>query len=145
MLNGLIGFMSTELKYGDITQKVIGCAMSVYSKMRNGYNEAIYSKCLQVEFDKEGIRYQKEFEVPVYYKEVIVGKRRVDFMIEEKIVVELKAIAELTDHHLAQTLNYLEHHKLEIGLINFGGKSLQFKRVINSKAESNPIHPSKIQ
>jgi GxxExxY protein len=138
--------MGTELKYGDTTQKIIGCAMRVHSKMRNGYNEVIYSKCLQVEFEKEGLRYQKELEVPVYYDKVVVGKRRVDFMVEEKIVVELKAIAELTDQHLAQTLNYLEHYKIGIGLlINFGSKSLQFKRVINSKAETNPIHPSKIQ
>lgn len=139
--------MEKELKYGDMTQKIIGCAMKVHARMRNGYNELIYSRCLQIEFDQQGMKYQKELEVPVLYEETVVGKRRVDFMVEDKIVVELKAIADLTDHHLAQTLNYLEHHKLEIGLlINFGSKSLQFKRVINPKlSESNPIYPLKIQ
>jgi GxxExxY protein len=136
--------METGLKYGDITQQVIGCAMKVHGKMRNGYNEAIYAQCFSIELDKAHIKYQKELDIPVYYEQVIVGRRRVDFMIEEKIVVELKAVAELTDQHLAQALNYLECHHLEIGLlINFGAKSLQFKRLINQYAveQKNRVNP----
>ena len=124
--------MSKELKYGELTEKIIGCAMKVHSKMKNGYNEVVYSRCLAIEFDKAGIKYQKELEVPIYYDEIIVSKRRVDFMVEEKVVVELKAITDLTNENLAQGLNYLECHQLEVGLlINFGTKSLQFKRLIN--------------
>ena len=137
--------MSEELKYGELTQTIIGCAMKVHSKMKNGYNELVYSRCLAIEFDKAGIKYQKELEVPIYYDEIMVSKRRVDFMVEEKVVVELKAITDLTNENLAQALNYLECHQLEIGLlINFGSKSLQFKRLINQhklRDLKNPVHP----
>jgi GxxExxY protein len=135
--------METSLKYGDVTQKIIGCAMKIHSKMRNGYNEAIYSKCLAIEMDKAQIKYQRELDVPVYYEDVIVGRRRVDFLVEDNIVVELKALAELTDQNLAQALNYLECHKLEIGLlINFGAKSLQFKRLINQERGIHRKNPA---
>lgn len=137
--------MLQDLKYAAITEKIIGCTMTVHRKMKVGYSELIYSRCLAIEFDKIGLAYQKEFELPIYYDEAIVGKRRVDFLVEDKIVVELKAISELTDKELNQSLNYLENHRKEIGLlINFGAKSLQFKRVINSKGNIetvNPINP----
>ena len=95
-------------------------------------NEVVYSSCLAIEFDKARIKYQKELEVPIYYDDIVVSKRRVDFRVENKVVVELKAITDLTNENLAQGLNYLECHQLEVGLlINFGSKSLQFKRLIN--------------
>jgi GxxExxY protein len=139
--------MGQELKYADITEKIIGCAMHVHRKMKAGYSELIYSRCLAIEFDKIHLAYKKEFELPIWYDEITVGKRRIDFMVDDKIVVELKAIAELTDKELNQTLNYLENHRQEAGLlINFGAKSLQFKRVINQKRtdlQSNPVNPYK--
>jgi GxxExxY protein len=141
--------MVMELKYADITEKIIGCAMMVHRKMRAGYSELIYSRCLAIEFDKIKLVYKKELELPIYYDETIVGKRRVDFMVEGKIVVELKAITELTDKELNQTLNYLENHRQEVGLlINFGAKSLQFKRLINQKkdfVQTDPANPYKNQ
>lgn len=134
-----------NLKYADITEKIIGCAMTVHQKMKAGYSELIYSRCLAIEFDKIHLAYKKEMELPIYYGEMIVGKRRVDFLVDDKIVVELKAISELTDKELNQSLNYLENHRKEIGLlINFGTKSLQFRRLINSKgnlAINNPANP----
>lgn len=133
--------MNEHLKYSDITEKVVGCAMRVHQKMKNGYLESVYQNCLAIELDKAGVQYTKEVELPIYYEEVKVGKRRVDFLIEEKIVVELKAQVELTNAHLAQGLNYLETHNLEIGLlINFGAKSLQFRRLINERKlqQKNP-------
>jgi len=137
--------MGIDLKYGDITEKIIGCSMIVHRKMKAGYSELIYSRCLAIEFDKISLSYKKELELPIYYDDTIVGKRRVDFMVEGKILVELKAIADLTDKELNQALNYLENHRQEVALlINFGAKSLQFKRIINSKiaaAIHNPINP----
>lgn len=134
-----------DLKYADITEKIIGCAMTVHRKMKAGYSELIYSRCLAIEFDKIHVAYKKEMELPIYYDEMIVGKRRVDFLVDDKIVVELNAISELTDKELNQSLNYLENHRKEIGLlIDFGAKSLQFRRLINSKgnlAINNPAHP----
>ena len=137
--------MALDLKYAEITEKIIGCAMMVHRKMKAGYSELIYSRCLAIEVDKIHLAYKKEMELPIYYDETIVGKRRVDFLVEDKIVVELKAISELTDKELNQSLNYLENHRREIGLlINFGAKSLQLKRLINQKktaAQNNPFNP----
>src|SRR5688572_26410488 len=139
--------MGQELKHADITEKIIGCAMQVHRKMKAGYSELIYSRCLAIEFDKIPLAYKKELELPIWYDEVVVGKRRVDFMVVDKIVVEIKAISELTDKEVNQALNYLENHRKEVGpLINFGSKSLQFKRIINQKridANNNPTNPYK--
>ena len=137
--------MAIQLKYAEITEKIIGCAMTVHRKMKAGYSELIYSRCLALEFEKIHLFYKKKMELPIYYDDTIVGKRRVDFLIEDKIVVELKAISDLTDKELNQSLNYLENHRKEIALlINFGAKSLQFKRIINSKmavTTNNPTNP----
>ena len=137
--------MGAGLLYAEITEKIIGCAMTVHRKMGSGYSELIYSRCLAIEFDKAPLAFVKEMELPIYYDEIVVGKRRVDFLVEEKIVVELKAISDLTDKELNQSLNYLENHRKKIGfLINFGTKSLQFKRLINQKrlaAQNNPSNP----
>lgn len=135
-----------SLKYSDITEKIIGCAMKVHQKMKAGYVESVYQKCVAIELKKVKFDFLQEVEVPIYCDEVLVGKRRVDFLVEEKIIVELKALSELTDQHLAQALNYLETQRLEIGLlINFGTKSLQFKRLINQRKlkqqRENPANP----
>ncbi len=131
-----------ELKHADITEKIIGCAMKVHSKMGPGYPEIIYGRCLAIEFKRISLRYEKEKNLNVYYDEFIVGGRRVDFMVEEKIVVELKALATFTDKDFVQALNYLESHREEIALlINFGAKSLQFKRIANNKSITPPENP----
>jgi GxxExxY protein len=136
--------MNQPLKYADITQKIIGCAMKVHQKMKNGYVESVYQKCLAIELTKSEIKFRQEVEMCIYYDEM-VGKRRLDFLVEEVIAVEIKAFGELTDAHLAQGINYLETQGLEIGLlINFGSKSLQFKRLINQKklVAKNPANPT---
>ena len=126
--------IKSEFKYSEITEKIIGCAMKVHKKMRSGYPELIYQRCLIIEFKKENILFQSEMEMPVFYDGIEVGKRRVDFLIDGKVILEIKALSELTDAHLAQALNYLEGFNLDIGLLlNFGGKSLEIKRVINNK------------
>lgn len=121
-------------KYSDITAKVIGCAMEVHKILGNGFQEVIYQRALESEFILQGISFQREFEMPIFYKKDQIGTRRVDFLVEDVVSIELKAIVQLEDVHLAQAINYLEAYNLEIGmLINFGAKSLQFKRLINSK------------
>ena len=118
-----------EYKYSDITEKIIGCAMKVHRQMRNGFQELIYQRCLIIEFRKIALSFLNEVELPVFYDNVEVGKRRVDLLIENKVLIEIKAVSELTNAHLAQVLNYLEVLNLEIGvLINFGAKSLEVKR-----------------
>jgi len=123
-----------EYKYSDITEKIIGCCMRVHQKMRNGYPELIYHKCLIIEFNKVPLSFSKEIELPIFYEGIEVGKRRIDFLIEQKVILEIKALSELTNSHLAQALNYLETMNMEVGLlINFGAKSLEVKRLINNK------------
>ncbi|MBS1783217.1 MAG: GxxExxY protein [Bacteroidetes bacterium] len=123
-----------KYKYSDLTSKTIGCAMTVHKALGNGFQEVIYQRALEIEFTDNGIAFSREHEMPIYYKQQQIGTRRVDFLVEGVVSVELKAIIQLEDVHLAQAINYLEAYDLEIGLlINFGAKSLQFKRLINSK------------
>jgi GxxExxY protein len=108
--------------------------MRVHQRMRNGYQELIYHGCLIIEVKKTTLSFLSEIELPIFYDDTEVGKRRIDFLIENKVIVEIKALSELTDVHLAQALNYLEAMNLEIGLlINLGAKSLEIKRLINNK------------
>jgi GxxExxY protein len=122
------------MKHEDLTKKIIGCAMTVHSTLGNGFQEKIYQRCLQIELTESGIKAKREFEIPIYYRDYRVGTRRADFLVDEKVMLELKAVIQLEDVHLAQALNYLEAYNLEVGLlINFGARSLEFKRLHNKK------------
>ncbi len=127
--------MKEEIK-DELTHKIIGCAMKVHSTMGNGFQEVIYQRCLAIEMEKQGLSFIREQEMPVYYEGIEVGTRRVDFFVEDKVLVEIKALIKLEDVHLAQGLNYLEAFNLETGLLlNFGSKSLEFKRLIKKKSK----------
>jgi len=126
--------INEQYKYSELTGLIIGCAMEVHKQLGNGFQEVIYQRALAIELESKSILAAREYEMPIYYKEQQIGTRRVDFLIDEKISVELKALTKLEDVHLAQAINYLEAYDLEIGLlINFGAKSLEFKRLINKK------------
>lgn len=126
--------VNEDYKDSAITGKIIGCAMEVHSFLGNGFQEVIYQRALAIEMSKQGLNFAREFEMTVFYKGEYVGKRRVDFLVEDAVSVELKAKTELDDVHLNQAINYLEVYHIQTGLlINFGAKSLQFKRLINSK------------
>lgn len=128
------------MKYEELTRKIIGCAMEVHKTLGNGFQEVIYQRALEIEMKFTGLNFNREFEMPIYYRNQQIGTRRVDFFVENKIMVELKALIELEDVHLAQAMNYLEAYNMEIGLlINFGAKSLQFKRVHNNNF--NQVNP----
>ncbi len=123
-----------EYKYSEITEKVIGCAMKVHSTLGNGFQEVIYQRALAIELSNANVEFAREVEMPIYYGGEEIGTRRADFVIEGKVLVELKALVELEDVHLAQALNYLEAYRLEIGLlINFGSKRLEFRRLTNER------------
>lgn len=125
--------MSTELKFKDITEKIIGASFEVHKFLGNGFQEVIYQRALAYEMRQAGLSFAREIEQHIYYKELPepIGTRRADFVVEEKILVELKAVIQLEDVHLAQALNYLKAYKLPVGLlINFGSKSLTFKRLV---------------
>ena len=123
-----------EYKYSDITKKIIGCAMKVHSSLGNGFQEVIYQRALAIEMSKNGLSFEREMEMGIYYDNEHIGTRRVDFFVEGKVMVELKALVNLEKVHLAQALNYLEAYKIDVGLlINFGAPSLQFKRLTIEK------------
>jgi len=123
-----------EYKYSELTGKIIGCAIEVHKALGAGFQEIIYQRALAMEMRRQGISFNQEFEMTVFYKDEIAGRRRVDFLAEDVLSVELKARTQLDDANLNQGINYLEAMRLEVGLLfNFGAKRLQFKRLINSK------------
>lgn len=129
--------INEHYKYSELTAKIIGCAMEVHKRLGNGFQEVIYQRALAIEMLLAGMQIHREFEMPIFYREKQIGTRRVDFLIEDIVSVELKAIIKLEDVHLAQAINYLEAYNLEIGLlINFGEKSLNFNRITNRKYKS---------
>jgi GxxExxY protein len=137
------------MKHEDLTHKIIGCAMEVHKHLGNGFQEVVYQRALSIEMNINNIQHEREKEMPLQYKGFDIGTRRVDFFVQEIIMVEIKAIINLEDVHLAQAMNYLEAYNMEIGLLlNFGAKSLQFKRVHNNKVmnlnqkSSNQDHQS---
>jgi GxxExxY protein len=133
----------TDYKYKEITEKIIGCAMKVHATLGNGFQEVIYQRALEIEMEEACLRFAREFNMPVLYKGKQIGERRVDFFVEEKIMVELKAIIQLENVHLAQAKNYLEAYNMQVGLlINFGAQSLQFKRLENRKFVTHLFPPN---
>ena len=129
-----MGFNLKFMKYEDITRRIIAAAMKVHSSLGNGFQEVIYQRALEIEFAYEQLSFKREMEMPIYYRNEHIGTRRVDFFVEELIMVELKALIKLEDVHLAQAMNYLEAYNMEIRLlINFGARSLEFHRLTNKK------------
>lgn len=126
------------MKYEELTHKIIGCSMKVHSTLGSGFQEVIYQRALAIEMQKQGLDFAREMEMTIYYEEIEIGTRRVDFFVESKIMVELKVVSKLDDLHMARAINYLEAYGLPIGLlINFGSKSMEFKRVYNTKHSEN--------
>jgi GxxExxY protein len=135
------------LPINDLTHKIIGCAMKVHSTLGNGFQEKIYQRALEIEMHFQGFTFEREKEMPLFYREIHIGTRRVDFFVANSVMVELKAIEKLEDAHKAQAINYCEAYNIADGLlINFGAKSLEFKRVYNKNlvtpAFSNPVNPA---
>lgn len=129
----------------EITYKINGCAMKVHRTLGNGFQEIIYQRCLAIELDRMGLSFAREQEHDIYYEKIQVGTRRADFVVEDKIIVELKALINLEDVHLAQAKNYVVAYDKPVGLlINFGARSLQFKKIFNPKYDpksGNALNP----
>jgi GxxExxY protein len=135
--------VNEQYKYSELTSKIIGCAITVHKTLGNGFQEVIYQRALGIELQSAGIQFEREYEMPIFYQGHHIGTRRVDFLIDKLISVELKAITTLEDVHLAQAINYLEAYNLEIGLlINFGERSLNFKRITNKKYKPREAEPN---
>ena len=120
-------------EYNELTHRVIGCAMTVHRKLGRGFPEVVYQRALAIELHKNGVNSEREIELPVFYENEKVGARRVDFFVEKKLLVELKAVGYLINAHHSQVISYLEVFKLPVGLLfNFGASSLEYKRFVKS-------------
>ena len=127
------------MKLEEVTYKVIGCGMKVHRALGNGFQEVIYQRCLAIELERAGLGYAREIEQPIFYEGIEVGSRRADFIVEDLVIVELKALIQLEDVHLAQAKNYLVAYNFDAGLlINFGATSLQYKRIYHPRLRNNP-------
>jgi GxxExxY protein len=128
----------SELIYKEITEKVIGASLKVHSTLGNGFQEVIYQRAFAIEMKKFGLSFQREYNMKIFYGGEEIGERRVDFFVADKIMVELKALIQLENVHMAQAKNYLEAYNMEVGLlINFGNTSLEFKRLQNKKFQQS--------
>jgi GxxExxY protein len=123
-----------EYLYSDLIEVIIGCAMKVHSSIGRGFPEYIYQRALAIELSKTSLEIKKEMEWPVYYDGQLIGKRRVDFMVNDKVLIEIKAVAVYESSHLNQIINYLQAFQVPVGLLrNFGKEKLEFKRFTNNK------------
>ena len=117
-----------------LTHAIIGCAMKVHSTLGNGFQEVIYQRALAIEMNKLNLNFQREMEMSIYYDDIEIGTRRVDFFVENLVMVEIKALEKLEAVHKTQAINYCEAYNIADGLlINFGGLSLEFNRLFNKK------------
>jgi len=115
--------------------------MRVHAALGSGFQEVIYQRAMAIEMTDAGLNFSREHDMPVYFKNQQIGTRRVDFLVEEVVSLEIKAKANLEDLDLAQGINYLEAYNLEVGLlINFGARSLQHKRLANSNFKQKENH-----
>ena len=131
-------YIKPEYVDSELTGRIIGCAMQVHRALGNGFAENVYQRSLEIEMLDVGLNFSREYDMPIYYKSQVVGRRRVDFLVDSKIAVELKAVIELEKGHLAPAINYLEAYNLQTGLlINFGSRKLQYHRLSNLKYKIN--------
>ena len=120
-----------------LTHKIIGCAMEVHNQLGNGFQEVVYQRSLAIEFGLQGLAFERELEMELLYKNENVGTRRVDFFVEDLVMVEIKAIEKLEGVHKAQAINYCEAYHIADGLlINFGAERLQYHRVFNKNLKN---------
>lgn len=124
--------MNNDILYKDECYKIIGACMNVHKELGPGFLEAVYQESLALEFSEQGIPFEKEKDIRIFYKDKLLDKcYKADFLCFEKIIVELKALSELSNDHISQLLNYLKATKLRVGLlVNFGTSSLIYKRLI---------------
>jgi GxxExxY protein len=123
----------------ELTYKIIGCAMKVHNTLGAGFQEVIYQRCLAIELERAGLEFAREKEHTIYYEGIEVGKRRADFVVENQLILELKAMVNLEDVHIAQAKNYTVAYDFSKGLlINFGSQSLQYKLIFNPKYNPKP-------
>lgn len=133
-----------QIDVNTITYKIISCAMKVHSEIGCGFQEVVYQRAMVLEMNAEGLSFKRELPMSIYYKGKNIGTRRVDFYVENRVMVELKAMQKIEEVHKAQAINYLEVFNIADGLLlNFGSVSLEYKRLYNKKLVTPGVHPFK--
>lgn len=123
--------MTNQIPYQDLTYKIIGATMEVHSELGPGYNEEIYQKALEIELRNRKIPFEPQKVIEIGFKGNMIGLKVLDFIIDSKVVVEIKALSKLDTNHEAQVISYLKATDCEVGLlINFGAKKLEYKRIL---------------
>ncbi len=121
-----------DLVFPDLSYKIIGCAFEVFNQLGNGHKEIVYHKALAIEFGAQNLNFKDEVYYPVEFKGITVGRNYFDFLVEEKIIIEIKSLSRFSKAHFDQTKNYLSVSKLKLALlINFDRDGVQCKRVVN--------------
>jgi GxxExxY protein len=134
--------MQEEYKHREITEKVIGCAMTVHNFLGPGFPEIFYERSLLIEINNSGLICERQIERDVFFRGISIGKRKLDLIVEGKVLLELKALSIIENNYNCQILNYLKVFGFEVGLLlNFGKPSLEFKRFAMSKNLRNPLNP----
>ena len=128
------------MEKGDLTYRINGCAMTVHKKLNRGCREYVYCRALAIELRQAQIPFQREVWLPIYYDGFKIAARRVDFLCDNQVTIEVKAISQLENRDMSQALNTLEQINIEKGLLlNFGALVLAFKHLFNNKYEPNKI------
>ncbi len=126
-----MNYIKNNYYKSEITSKIIKSAYAVHTELGNGFQELIYQRALQYEFITNNLLFEREKEMDIWYRNNKIGERRVDFLVDRDIMVELKAVTKLEPVHLAQLINYIEAYKVRIGLlINFGANKIEIRRFI---------------
>ena len=123
--------MTDNYLYSDLTEKIIGCAYKVFDKLGSGFLEKIYENSLKIELEKSGFKVVQQYPIKVYYEGILVGEYFADLLVEDKVILELKAVSELSKAHATQLINYLRSTGYQVGvLINFGDKLIVRRKVM---------------
>jgi GxxExxY protein len=133
-----------ELKHSELTEKIIGIFFDVYNELGHGFLEAVYAEAIALALDDAGLHLRREVEIPVWFRGKLIGDFRADLVVEEAVVLELKAVRSIDQAFEKQLLNYLRATEFEVGLIlNFGPKP-EFRRLVFENARKKiRVHPRK--
>ena len=124
----------SELQYGEITEKIIGCAFEVINELGAGFLESVYEKAFAIALQDKGLRVKCQHPIHFRFRQRIVGEFYADLFVDEKVIIELKVAKAIAPEHQAQTINYLKATGIEVGLlINFGNPKLEYKRFTRHK------------
>ena len=126
-----------ELMHGDLTRSIVACAFEVVNELGSGFLESVYENAMMIALAEAGLTGERQKPIQVVFRKQTVGDFYADILVDEKVLIELKAVKAILPAHQAQIINYLNATGIQVGLlINFGNPKLEFKRFTRSKKNS---------